>query len=394
MLEQEDSELRRVSLRETRFRRRDILRAVTMEARIAECGQKRIASVVQIRQAGGTAHYAGIHSCGRIWDCPKCAAKVGHQRAGEIATVLSGHVATGGAVAHQVFTLRHGVGHDLERLRRVVARGFTAILSGKSWQTVARRFGRQEERTLRRNGVERVKSVPVMDFIRACEVTVGAHGWHPHLHVVFLFRRPLSAEERAEFEARNFKIWRRVVTEAGLPAPLPRHSPLILADHTNIAGYAAKFALEVARADLKTGRGAAGRKGRHPFQILDSLGVRRTARDCELWWEYEHGMRGAKMLTWSRGLKAHWGLVDKSDEVVAAEEVPGAAVAELSPKMWAAVCRAPGAALRLLELAERGGAPAVMLEVGTLLAKEQRTREAGPCWHGMPWPDPRDDAAA
>jgi hypothetical protein len=76
--------------------------------------------------------------------------------------------------------------------------------------------------------------------------------------------------------------------------------------------------------------------------------------DLLLWQEWERGMRGAKQLTWSRGLKARYAVEEKSDEALAAEEVGGDVVVTITPTQWRALVRL-GLRVRLLEALEDGG---------------------------------------
>ena len=46
-----------------------------------DCGAVPIGDQVQIRAKDGAAYYAGLETCGNVWLCPVCSAKIHHRRA-------------------------------------------------------------------------------------------------------------------------------------------------------------------------------------------------------------------------------------------------------------------------------------------------------------------------
>ena len=123
------------------------------------------------------------------------------------------------------------------------------------------------------------------------------------------------------------------------------------------ADYLAKFSFELVDPGSKRGRGA----NRTPLQIAMSAASGRCAADEALWLAYCAGMRGAKMLTWSSGLRAAVELdTDKSDEeVVEGEEQQEAElVAVMSAAAWDTSRGRRGLACAILEAAELATGPA------------------------------------
>jgi hypothetical protein len=120
---------------------------------------------------------------------------------------------------------------------------------------------------------------------------------------------------------------------------------------------------EMARADMKIGKLG----GRNPFSILGDLMEagkwdRLTGeinRDFVLWREYEKAINRRPLLTWSQGLKDRLGVVGKSDEELAEEEVGGDHVAELPPWAWATIRYRPPLMAEILAKVERFGGEAV-----------------------------------
>lgn len=171
-------------------------------------------------------------------------------------------------------TIRHARSHDLSTLIGVLAR---------AWRE-----------TKRGGELARVWRARVSASVRATEVTRGAHGWHPHLHVVV--RGTLDRSERAML-ARQ---WRAVVRAIGGSELTPdarigvRWSRPLQADGANaserVAAYIAKLGLELTGA-AKQGRAG----GRSQWDVARDA----TTGDREsiaLWREFLAATRGRRMM--------------------------------------------------------------------------------------------------
>jgi hypothetical protein len=201
--------------------------------------------------------------------------------------------------------------------------------------------------------------------VRAIEVTHGCNGWHPHIHAILLIRR-LTTAERDELRAWIAHRWRecvrRVVGAGGVPT---------LEDGCDLrechrADYVAKLGLE-----LTAPAGKVARLGnRSPLAIATDFLSTGDESDLILWQAYASGMRGARMLTWSHGLRIAAGLreVEKTDEeIVEGERGDETIVAVLEGSDWDDVRDRPTAKLALLIAAERGGIEAVRDALSRLL---------------------------
>jgi hypothetical protein len=86
-----------------------------------------------------------------------------------------------------------------------------------------------------------------------------------------------------------------------------------------------------------------------------------------LWREWCDGIKGARQLTWSTGLRTRYQLGEEAtDEALAAAEVGGETVLILSRPAWKHVCRVPMLRADVLRAAERGGAADVLELLDTL----------------------------
>lgn len=355
--------------RELRYELREGLRTLTHEARVAGCGRTRIAGHVEVRRSVNGAHFAGLLTCGRVWLCPVCAAKIAARRAGELQELLTRHLGAHGGAEFLTLTLPHTAGDALDPMRRTVGGGLRAIMRGRAWVELRAELG-------------------IAGHVRVLELAHGAaNGWHAHAHVLVLADRPLSVEERERLRAFVFARWSAHVQRAGYGVPLPELCPLEPVSSAGVGMYVTKLG---AALELTHGMSKQGRNGsRSPWQVLagalrsvgDADGVVDEGADLErerdraLWGEYERGMRGARQLEWSRGLKARYGIGERTDDELAAEDVGGELVAHVPGALWDAyrrrVVRMGGTPARLLDAAERHGSDGVTREllsvVGDLL---------------------------
>lgn len=285
--------------------------------------------------------FSGLQSCASVWACPVCSAKIQATRREELKLLVTWAVAQGYAVAFGTVTLRHKKGQALADLWRAVSKCYTSVHNSARVSRLRKQLG-------------------VVGWVRALEVTHGDNGWHPHLHVMWIYengpdvrdvpqkdgedRRKwferATAESKAAFQEKleeladaEFSIWERQVVKHGLGKPLRDHYQLRMVSDASVefSDYFAKGVYDpsVARSaksmsyEMSGNMSKAGRsKGsRTPWQILEDMLSTGDADDLALWEEYELASKGKTALLWSNGLKALVGVGDKSDEEVAEEEI-------------------------------------------------------------------------
>jgi hypothetical protein len=294
-----------------------------------------VAERVEVRRgAHGRAHFTGVTSCGSVWACPVCGAKIAARRAGEVALVLSRHLDAGGGVVMLTLTLPHTAGDRLKRTRTLAAAAWKRVAQGRAWLSL-----RDE--------------LAVVGFIRALEVTHGANGWHPHVHALVLTEAPLTSADQDALRDHAFGAWRASVVKHGHAAPEQWCTTLTSITDDGIAHYATKMgaALELTQGAGKLGRSTTART---PFAVAQDYFTTGDVDDLALWQEWERDMKGARQLTWSKGLKARYALEERTDEELSAAEVPDAeVVGVLTAAEWNVVVAVPGLRVRVLEAAER-----------------------------------------
>lgn len=316
--------------------------------RPAKCGLPIGGSSVAVKRGSdGTAHLSGIETCGSIWSCPVCAAKIRFTRAEEIARGLATHIERGGGALLVTLTLPHDADDKLARTVQLVSDGFANVNAGRGYADDRAAFG-------------------ILGHIRAFEVTHGANGWHPHLHVVVALERRATADGAAALEARWQARWDRWLVRMGWrPSKdgIGVRVDQIRRDEAAIGAYMAKLqegekldrsvGNEMARADLKSARGGS----RVPFEILADFGSDALADDLDLWQEYQLATKGRSAIRWSKGLRLLLlGTEDEeTDEEIAAAEVAGVEIARLTPGLFRQIAARPYGEAYLHVAAEQGG---------------------------------------
>lgn len=315
------------------------------------------------RTAANVAHFSGLQTCGSVWACPVCQAKILNRRAEDASTAAATWHDQGNTVLMITLTMPHDAGMRLAPLFDTVANGFRSVISGRAWIKTRDRLA-------------------IVGTIRSVEVTHGPNGWHPHLHVLVFTRGRLNAEGIADLSGHVRAKWDRFITKAGYRQPDRLHGVVIQVCQSaaEAGAYIAKtqdgkgVGNEIARGDLKQGRNG----HRTPLEILESFRWTGDVEDLALWNRYELATKGRQRITWSRGLRALLlpdTPAEQTDEEVAAEDVGGQVVALIDRETWRTVTRTPGLAGLILDTVEQGGTDAL----GVLMAG-----------HGLGWTMPPD----
>lgn len=146
----------------------------------------------------------GLMVCGAGHICPVCHHRKMVQEQKVVSQLVHNHYQEGGILVDAVLTLSHRANESLECVLSRLEVAWKNLRSSRHWRPFSRELG-------------------IVGAIRRLEVTVGAHGWHPHFHVSFLCD-PGAAEEiqgRSWHAALNdaFSIvsgyWTTAAKEAG-----------------------------------------------------------------------------------------------------------------------------------------------------------------------------------
>jgi len=353
--------------RTERFLLQNASRKLLPDVRVAGCLRKLSGgSYITVLQHLETerCHFGGLQTCGSPWNCPVCSAKISERRKLEIREAVDTHVSAGGGVEMITLTIRHGRLDVLADMMGRLRQALRTMRGHRTYKQLRRDFG-------------------VFGSIRALEVTHGqANGWHPHFHELWLFDKPLTIRQRNSLRSLLFSVWSSAIVAAGLPSP-SRQRGVHIQPATSAADYIAKWgteprweiASELAKANSKKSRSA---KGRTPFDLLRSY-AEGDKQAGALFIEFSKAFKGFNQVRWSKGLKDCFGITEKSEEEIAAEQdQPARKLGRVRMPQWRLVLRQryEGRSM-LLQVAESGGFAAVRIFLRSLLVSYLRSLSGG-----------------
>lgn len=265
------------------------------------------------------AFFAGFECCGSVWGCPLCAPKITERRRVEVEAAIGTAKALGFKVMLATFTVPHGMGSDVELIRKQMM---------QAWR----------RGTDSRAGKQMRKMIGLRGYIRVIEVTYGENGFHPHMHVLLVLDTSWSPEI---IRRLWYPIWLDGCRKSGLEDPSEAHGVRV-DDGERAAQYVTKWGLD---SELTKGHLKKGRKSVNPWDLLrvHALGLDHNAiapelrevftalgidekRAGALFLTFFRAFKGSRQLYWSNGLRALLGLKkEKSDQEVAEEEMDTAA---------------------------------------------------------------------
>jgi len=314
----------------------DTLAEVSMLARVRKCRRVKngTAGLVGIERRNGRCSYSGLQTCGSVWACPMCAAKVSAERGSRLAEAVSQHVENGGRIALATGTLRHHDGQALRGLLGAIAPAWKAATNDWSPR-------------------RRLRELGSIGNVRSVEVRHGANGWHPHLHALLFLGPEVDDAAVDGLERQMGTAWANAVQRAGYERPSDEHGFDVRLLNVGealqeAAGYLVKQAgeQETAAAAARELTSAATKRGqsRGPFQILRDIQRWGDESDLLLWREYERATKGRKQVDSTRGLLDRLAPgVERTDEEIAADgDAEGVEVARLTDETFRGIASVPG----------------------------------------------------
>jgi hypothetical protein len=284
-----------------------------------------------MRHGDGAAFYGNLYTCGSVWVCAVCAAKITEKRRVELVAGIDAWKATGGTVLFLTLTAPHYATETTATVLRRFSDARRRLLNGKAYRTAMRPSG-------------------LVGSVRALEITYGKHGAHVHSHEILFCTSSTPPDPEA-----LLKAWQGAVTRSGGKAP--NGHGLSVEDGSKAGEYASKWgaAEELTKAHVKRGKD----DGRTPWDLLRAYVAGDKAAGV-LFVEFAEAFHGKKQLVWSKGMRDRLRLgEEKTDQELAEERTEEASqVAAISSDDWRLVL-ANDLRCEVLEAAESGGAAAV-----------------------------------
>lgn len=261
-----------------------------------------LGSGVGIMAGESSARFTGLERCSSIWACPCCAPVIRSQRAAEVQTAVEQHQAQGGQLLFFTGTVRHRKTDSLDTTLGGLLGAWAALVKTGAWKRKKEKFG-------------------ISGYVRAVEITYGAHGWHPHIHVLlFIDRTDISEAEIEAFQAWLYGYWCEAVEKAGARKPTEKGLDVQKVDTKGkvLARYVAKIqqekswsvGAEMTRVDAKRGREGS----LIPFELLDKNSEIDEKKRAILWREFYTITKSKRAIIWSRGLKKRFSIGEIEDE--------------------------------------------------------------------------------
>lgn len=332
---EEDARSRRYRLRRTAGK------LLGVEHRTGRCGCGAPAGGVQVMQKpNGRCIYQGVVTCGSIWTCPECASKIAARRSSEVTELVKAHAKAGQAAYMATLTVKHGLGDNCESLRKSISKAWNMLMRSGSMRNLRDRYN-------------------VVGYVRSLEITHGKHGWHPHLHILFL-AGDMDKKDQTACADKVFDRWKHVLAKLDFEASRAGYDFQRATNADTAAQYVAKWG---AGTEIAKGSEKLGKAGRSPWQLLDdcNAGDEWAGR---LFVDYAKAFHGARHLTYARGIRELYGLrkAAADEQLALDDDLPeyedGGEVYRLDLGLWRDLLDKRLTA-QVLSAGESGGAKAI-----------------------------------
>lgn len=289
-------------------------------SRTSKCSRWRVPNAplqVLKSQDHGKAFYTGLQVCASVWACPVCAAKISERRRAELVTAVALAKVREWPVMLLTVTVPHGLGDDLKHLLDQIHDAWRRTSTGRAGKNFRKQIG-------------------LAGTVRSLEVTYGANGFHPHLHVLLFLKN--SDFSPAQVQRLFAPIWQDACVKSGLPRPSDEHGCRV-DDGSRAASYASKWGLE---SELTKSHMKHGKQGsRTPWDFLRAFLTKSEGweQSAHLFRTYAQTFKGRRQLYWSNGLRDSLALGEQAsdEEIAAVQEDNAQYLAEITDDQWRAI---------------------------------------------------------
>jgi hypothetical protein len=162
-----------------RFERQKQARRLLPAEGVRRCFWSKISKYVEgwkSTRRGGLAHFRNVMTCGSVWMCPVCAAKISERRKIDLESGIEAAQLLGLHPVLVTMTLQHDREDKLSDLLHDLIVSIKKMRGRKFWKRLVDQYG-------------------IAGSVTTLEVTYGLdNGWHPHKHIMLLWGcQPLSS---------------------------------------------------------------------------------------------------------------------------------------------------------------------------------------------------------
>lgn len=294
-----DAKIRHV--RSERYALQSVARLALPDERVSKCLRLSLnQSLVEVWKHYKTnkAFYGGLAVCGSVWHCPVCAAKISERRKLELTRAFEQHKNCNGYIAMLTLTISHTKYDKLSDILFRFNKALTKFRSGRAYNEIR-------------------QSMKMFGTIRVFEVTYGDNGFHPHVHIGIFYYKKVDLKI---VENQMYDLWEKATKKFDLK--IDRKHGIRLESAENANDYLGKHGTwslenELSKSHIKKGR----LQSLTPFDFLRRYLNTNDKKYLALFKEYAECFKGKRQIQWSRGLKQHFSLDEKTDEEIAKEKI-------------------------------------------------------------------------
>ncbi len=259
--------------------------------------------------------FSGVQTCGSVWSCPICAAKISERRKIEVVSAIEQHLQNQGHLYFLTLTFRHTKEQSLAENLKKQAKALKYFRDSRPYKDIYK------------------KHIGYLGLIRAKEVTWGmSNGWHPHTHEI------IFAQNKKSFQSIKrilFPAWSKACVKAGLLPPSYARG-LDIRGGDKAGDYVNKFGSELTKTHFKKAKG----DRYSPFDLLRSYFYEDNKLHGAKFVEFAEHFQGSRQLYWTNGLKAKFYINDKNDQELAEEhQEPHTHIADIKLNQWRAIVK-------------------------------------------------------
>jgi len=308
--------------------------------------------VVGVRYSEGKgAGFSGLQTCGSVWICPVCSAKILARRSLESGVMCLAWENQGGRLALGTLTMRHHQGHSLAALWKALALAWTSMLASRVWRKHLVRLGSP-------------------GWIKVVEVNVGPNGWHVHIHFALLLGRGTTDSDLDGLVEWLTPKWQRAVAANGFDA-LPVGQDLKFFGGVDAAVQLGEYMSKATAYGSSESMGlelfgGANKRARSVYstvpvwRLLEEIMATGDLDQWHRWLEYEKASKGKHGFSVSKGLRELLGAgPEKTDEEIVAEEAGDRDLVQITRQGWRDLLVSGMNPADVLAVMETGGVAAV-----------------------------------
>jgi hypothetical protein len=303
-----------MSPKDDRFSLQNIMAKIVSSKRVSKCcrvvqSKSHLLNVFKSCEHGSIS-VSNLQTCGSVWDCPVCAARITELRRREVQKAFDAHKESGGFISLVTRTVPH--------------------TSLDSLLSMVKRFCFADNFLKKHRAYRKICTAYCIEgTIKTFEITVTyTNGWHLHVHeIIFHSKESLQGDALStndayksflkSFESAYYDIWADSAVKAGFSLPSKAHG-LQVQNGDFAAEYIAKWGVERTStwgvdAEMTKQHIKDSMNGYTPFELIRLYRDTGDKRLEPLLREYSDTMKGQRQLIWSKGLKDKFAIKAATD---------------------------------------------------------------------------------